>query len=64
MTRYSLTVNRVEPHPKAGQTVPRQFGGFQDNGVFPETMQRQVLLVELSEEEWNAVKRSVIEASK
>jgi len=52
-----LVVTRIEPHPKAGQRNLNVYG----NDVFPETVEREVLAVELTEEEYAAVKRAVLE---
>lgn len=62
--RYKITVERIEPHPKAGQVMPREYGvGYQQHeNHYPETTAMQVLNAELSQMEYRACKLAIIEA--
>ena len=58
MSKYVLIVTAVDPHPKAGQPDYNSYGM---GNRYPETQERQVINVELTEEEYRAVKRAILE---
>ncbi len=62
---YKITVIRNEPHPKAGQQIPRE---YYQNGMpgetYPLTIPVEILTCELTEEMWTAVRNACIEAAK
>ena len=63
---YRLTVVRVDPHPKAGEALPynERGGMYSVEQRYPDTVERTALTVELTDAEYEAVKRACIEAAK
>jgi len=55
--KIKLVVTKIEPHPKAGERNYQSYG----DGVFPDEIGTEILVVELTEEEYAAVKRAVLE---
>lgn len=68
MATYMLKVTRIVPHPKAGKELPRSGTVlyYNDNPppTFPDTMSDGVLSVEVSEDDWTAIKAAVLERYK
>lgn len=66
--RYKITVERIEPHPKAGEKIERQYsgglnyGGYPQEECYPPTISSSILFAELSESEYKACKLAIIEA--
>lgn len=64
MTTYTITITRNEPHPKPGESVPNQSyrGGWQENEQrYPDMMQSTVLTAEITQEEYRARKRAILD---
>lgn len=64
--RYSLSVTRQDPNPayneaEAREIERRNMSGYSNSSYMSPEISRQVLTVDLTEAEWIAVKRAVLE---
>jgi len=69
MASYTLTVTRTDPNPLYDQARARESAERQARGwggeyySIPSTFEIQVVLVALTEEQFNAVRRAVLEVA-
>ena len=62
---YMLKVTRFDAHPKAGQELPREYTGY-SNGPpsrYPDTVEVDVLTMEVSAEQFSAIRMAALEAA-
>jgi len=71
MPHYTLTVTRTDPNPLYDQARARECAELQARGYgnqsayynVPPTVETQTVLVALTEEQFNAVRRAVLEVA-
>lgn len=59
--KYQITITALEPNPKAGE---RKYQPYGNDYMEPNELSRTVLTMELTAEQWDAIRRAALEVAK